>query len=283
MESMRSLDTSLPGASPSKTQIAEPAEQLLNAFKAAALSVTKLYKTAADDKGRAKAEGYQAALDELLAFLDKEDIGLSDGEGWRVRAWATERLDGRDAGSQSMESDDESGEKADRSLSPEIHRSQSATRLPCSTGAPSTASPARMGSQGPPTINISTATPIPIATDSTTAPPQGIFTFRSSHTYPQDPDLTLSDLDLSDGTRAQTRDDSVTSQASNPPVNFTRPPRANTRHNNHSGRSNARASNTLSRSSDKKRKINMADFFDISNSSHGKDGFGGGGKRGRFV
>ena len=81
---MRSLNTSLPGTSPPKQQKGEPPEQLLQAFKAAALSVTKLYKTAAADQGRTRAEGYQDALDELLAFLDREDIGLSDGEGWRI-------------------------------------------------------------------------------------------------------------------------------------------------------------------------------------------------------
>lgn len=278
MDSMRSLDTSLPGTSPSKAQAAEPAEDLLNAFKAAALSVTKLYKTAADDKGRARAEGYQDALDELLAFLDKEDIGLSDGEGWRIRAWATERLDGRDTVSQHMESEDESVEKMDRSLSPEIHRSQSATRLSSTNGEQRTASPTRTASQAPPSLSTSTSTPTP--SESTAIPPQGVFTFRSSHTYPQDPDITLSNLDLSDGTRTQ-NDGSVTSHAPNPPITVTRP-RTNTRHNTHLARLNARSSNP-SRGSEKKRKINMADFFDISNSGFGKDGFGGGGKRGRFV
>ena len=72
---MRSLNTSLPGTSPSKQHGSEPPEQLLQAFKAAALSVTKLYKTAALDQTRARSEGYQDALDDLLSFLDKEDIG----------------------------------------------------------------------------------------------------------------------------------------------------------------------------------------------------------------
>src|SRR5271170_1311326 len=130
MDSMRSLNTSLPGTSPSKQHGTEPPEQLLQAFKAAALSVTKLYKTAAADQNRARSEGYQDALDELLAFLDREDIGLSDGEGWKIRRWATERLDGRgDSGSQTMESEDEAAEKTDGVSSPELHRSQSATRL----------------------------------------------------------------------------------------------------------------------------------------------------------
>jgi hypothetical protein len=121
MDSMRNLDTSLPGTSPSKASAGETSE-LLNAFRTAAISVTTLYKTAAEHKGRARVEGYQDALDELLAFMDKEDIGLSDGEGWRIRQWATERLDDRDYVSQNMESEDEGGEKADRSSSPNLRR-----------------------------------------------------------------------------------------------------------------------------------------------------------------
>ena len=71
MDSMRSLNTSLPGASPPKQQTGESSEQLLAAFKSAALSVTTLYKTAAAKQSKARADGYQDALDELLTFLDK--------------------------------------------------------------------------------------------------------------------------------------------------------------------------------------------------------------------
>jgi len=279
MDSMRSLDTSLPGTSPSKAQAAEPAEDLLNAFKAAALSVTKLYKTAADDKGRARAEGYQDALDDRLTFFDKEDNGLSDGEGWRIRAWATERLDGRDSVSQNMESEDESGEKMDRSLSPEVQRSHSATRLSSAAPGQRISSPARTESQASPSFITPTSTLAP--NESNMMPPQGAFTFRSSHTLSQDPDITLSNLDLSDGTRAQ-HDASVASHAPNPPITVTRP-RTNNRYNAHPGRSNSRTGNPLSRGPEKKRKLELPDFFDISNSSFGKDGLGGGGKRGRFI
>jgi hypothetical protein len=151
---MRSLNTSLPGATSTKQQMGEPSEQLLTAFKAAALSVTNLYKSAAADQGRARAEGYQDALDELLAFLDKEDIGLSDGEGWRIRRWATERLDGRDSVSQHMESDDENSEKPERGSSPVLQRSQSATRLSSTSRPTRTASPARTESAPPPTSHL---------------------------------------------------------------------------------------------------------------------------------
>ncbi len=70
-----------------------PPEQLLQAFKTAALSVTNLYKSAVTDQNNSRAAGYQDALDDLLRFLDSENLGLQDGEGWRVRQWATERYD----------------------------------------------------------------------------------------------------------------------------------------------------------------------------------------------
>ncbi|KAA8571505.1 hypothetical protein EYC84_001505 [Monilinia fructicola] len=278
MDSMRSLNTSLPGSkSPSKQQNVEPPHQLLIAqFKAAALSVTNLYKTAAADQARARAEGYQDALDELLIFLDKEDIGLSDGEGWRIRRWATERLDGRDA-TLHNDSDDEVPEKADSGSSPVIHRSQSSTHIPTSTAKSSgSTSPMRTESAPPqPTAIVPDPEPPTI-----TALPQSTFTFRSSQQYPQDPDILLSDLDLSDKGRSQPLD-CFNNQPTG--ISLTRPLRTNARHNNHSSRLNARSSTTTGRGSGQKRKINFGDFFDIGNLGPGDDSSGGGGKRGRFV
>ena len=270
MDSMRSLNTSLPGASSSKQQAGDPPEQLLQAFKDAALSVTKLYKTAAVDQGRARSEGYQDALDELLAFLDKEDIGLSDGEGWRIRRWATERLDGRDSVSQNTESDDEAGERMETRSPPESRRSQSATRQPPTAGATRAVSP----TQSEPLIQPPITNPA--ASDSTNSMgPQETFTFRSSYAYPQDAEITLSDLDLSDNSRAQSHDGSHNS------ITLTRAARSNIRHN-HATRLNPRSANSLSRQPGQKRKLNVAEFFDISSAGHGRDGSGGG-KRGRFV
>lgn len=269
MDSMRSLNTSLPRASPPKQQVGEPPEQLLQSFKAAALSVTKLYKTAAADQGRARSEGYQDALDELLAYLDKENVGLGDGEGWKIRRWATERLDGREV-SLTMESDDESGDKADHGLSSEPQQAQTAA-IRSSTPAPArTLSPPR-------------ATVAPPSEATTLSPPLGVFTFRSSHPYPQEADMTLSDLDISENTRSQVYDASTTAQTSTTPITVARPSRTSARHANHGSRINSRSSNSITRTAGHKRKINFAELFDISNSSHGKDVFGGGGKRGRFV
>ncbi len=277
MDSMRSLNTSLPRTTSSRQQAADPPEQLLTAFKAAALSVTNLYKSAAADQGRARAEGYQDALDELLAFLDKQDIGLSDGEGWRVRRWATERLDGRDTVSQSMESDDDS-EKTERASSPILQRSQSATRISLTSNPTRTASPARPEPQAPQAV-------VPPSTEETSSnlmPPQGTFTFRSSHSYPQDADVILSDLENSDNTRTPIHDGSVLSHPSNTPgITITRQSRG--RHNNNPTRLNTRSSSAIGRGAGQKRKINFGEFFDIGNQVGNQDSFSGGGKRGKFA
>ncbi|KAH6674443.1 hypothetical protein B0J14DRAFT_590005 [Halenospora varia] len=280
MDSMRSLNTSLPGTSPPKQSVGEPSEQILQAFKAAALATTTLYKTAASNQSKARAEGYQDALDELLAFLDKEDIGLNDGEGWRIRRWATERLDGRDSVSQNNESEDETAEKTDGASSPILQRSQSATRLNPNMRTGRALSPVRLEPQAPqsaPASVISTPGPAPVEAF-TSIPQQTNFTFRAAHPYPQDADIILSDLDISDNsTRTQSHEGPGA-----PGITVTRPPRTNPRHNSHSSRLSTRSTNTIGRGAGQKRKINIGEFFDIGNVS-GKDGFGGGGKRGRFV
>ncbi|KAI9746551.1 MAG: hypothetical protein M1818_000264 [Claussenomyces sp. TS43310] len=278
MDSMRSLNTSLPGTSPPKHQSSEPPEQLLQAFKAAALSVTKLYKTAAFDQTRARSEGYQDALDDLLAFLDKEDIGLSDGEGWKIRRWATERLDGRDA--QNTESDEER-EHQERSSSPVIQRAQSTLHVPTRA-----ASPVRMDIAAP---TASSIVPTPILEQpSSTFPPTSTFTFRSSHAYPQDSDTNVSDPDLSDGGRGQPVESSMLSHGAHTPtpsITISRPGRPGARHNTQAGRHNTRTSGTIGRGAGQKRKINLGEFFDIGNLGLGypKDAFGGSSKRGRFA
>ena len=117
MDSMRSLNRSLPSTPSGRPA---PPEQLLQAFRQAALSVTNLYKSAASDHDQIRQAGYQDALDDLLKFLDRENLGLQDGEGWRVRQWATARYDGSPSVHQS-ESEDEQldSEQRQRSLSPD--------------------------------------------------------------------------------------------------------------------------------------------------------------------
>jgi hypothetical protein len=120
MDSMKSLNTSLPSSSSRPP----PPEQLLQAFRSAALSVTNLYKSAVTDQSNSRQAGYQEALEDLLSFLDRENLGLQDGEGWRVRQWATERYDGS-AHQQQADSDDERVEIETRQRSPSASRAES--------------------------------------------------------------------------------------------------------------------------------------------------------------
>lgn len=106
MDSLNSLNKSLPRSFPRRQINAD----LHQAFKAAALSVAQLYKIAAADEDSARATGYQDAVEELLSFLDSENLGLGDGEGWRVRQWATERLSQNRYGSEDAEESNVNGD-----------------------------------------------------------------------------------------------------------------------------------------------------------------------------
>src|SRR3569833_1643478 len=114
---------------PTATMNADFPEDEVDAFKAAALSVTKLFKTAAAAQAKAHTEGYQDCLNDLLSFLNKEKMGLSDGEGLRVRAWATERMEGGDGGAQTAEREDEV-EQTETASSPEQQQASNVAQLP---------------------------------------------------------------------------------------------------------------------------------------------------------
>ncbi|KAI2606458.1 uncharacterized protein GGS25DRAFT_391121 [Hypoxylon fragiforme] len=255
----------LRGTSPSKNSAsAESPEQLLDAFKAAALSVTKLYKTSAAAQAKARAEGYQDCIDDLLVFLDKSHIGLGDGEGWQIRKWATERLDGRE--SQSLESEDEV-EKSEPLPSPEIHRSANQTH-------PSTArNDVHMQHEPTPTLQSTTHSPAE-EQHCHAVPTQENFTFRSSHQYPQESYPNLENLDLSDSAKVN---DNTISGSSAVPL--------------HSSRSRTikrgsrpRPTAHLGKGAGQKRPINFAELFDVGSITFGKDAFGGReGKRSRHT
>lgn len=178
-------------------------EHLLDVFRTAALSVTKLYKSSITAQAKARAEGFQDCLDDLLSFLDKENLGLTDGEGWQIRAWANERLDNRDVSPQATESDDEA-EKQDTVGSPQTHRSSSTASLPHAPerqAQPATPLRVELPEQeedAPETPPI--AEEIAIDEPEVVVPSQETFDFRSSHPYPQDAhtNLNLSNLRLSD-------------------------------------------------------------------------------------
>ncbi|KAK1654733.1 hypothetical protein BDP81DRAFT_389777 [Colletotrichum phormii] len=275
MDSMRSLNTSLPGASAAAKQPTQndSPEQLIDAFKAAALSVTKLYKTSAAAQSKARMDGYQDCLDDLLSFLDNERIGLGDGDGWRIRSWATERLDGaRDTGSQNAESDDEA-DKAETVSSPGLNRTSSGTQLASLRGESQLRTDSAPPSIPQPVHEEEEEGPEPV---SVTVPTADSFTFQSSHPWPpqphqQDAYLNLANLDLSD---SRTHDASSTN--TNPATRTARP-----RHPANMPRSASRQGSNLGRGAGSKRKINFAEIFDLS--SIDKNMFGGGPKRSRHT
>ncbi|KJZ78715.1 hypothetical protein HIM_02106 [Hirsutella minnesotensis 3608] len=219
-------------------------EQLLDVFKAAALSVTKLYKTSALAESRARSEGYQDCLEDLLTFLDREHLGLRDGEGWKVRAWATERHEGRDAALQVTESEDEV-DRSDRTNSPEITR---------------TTSEPQPSIQRPTEPSAPEVVAVPEEPARFVVPTQDTFTFQSSHPYPN-----IATLDLSD-----TRHDGTSLQ-----------PSRSSKSRPGGTKSGSRTSGHLGRGAGTKRRWDFDDFF--GGCLNGKDPFGNGGKRSRHA
>jgi len=268
---MRSLNTSLPRP-PRRRRSNPPPEQLIQTFKAAALSVTNLYKTAAADQARAREAGYQDALDDVLAFLDKENLGLDDGEGWKVRQWATERLDGSPLAHTASDSDEDRGDQVTRARSSSPATQRTTTQevgLP--RQASRSASPIRAAS-------APMAPPPPTERRNNISPGPEIFAFRSAHPYPHDIDMQ------SDTTPQSELQFPGQIPPSGPAVRVevvsrgSRTPRGS-RHSNRAGAS----TRSLGTGAGSKRGFRFGDYeFDIG-PADGRDGSGGGGKRGRFI
>lgn len=292
MDSMRSLNTSLPTST--QTRSSQPPEQLLQAFKTAALSVTNLYKYAVSDQNQARQSGYQDALDDLLSFLDKENLGLGDGEGWQVRQWATERLDKTNVSTAASDSDDDRGEieKRARSLSPVLPRKQSAEALQTELVSRPT-SPTRLGSAPPLSSNpttIAQSVSHPILPDpdhpSTTIP----FTFTANASLPQSQDIDMQAHEslASSTTSAPSPLAHAPPTASTPSVRLEVRNMGSRPSHRHSGPSNKHGSRSIGRdmgvgAGGTKRKLQFPDFFDISSIGNGKDSVNGGSKRSRFT
>ncbi|EYE91115.1 uncharacterized protein EURHEDRAFT_465620 [Aspergillus ruber CBS 135680] len=249
MDSMRSLNTSLPSSTPRP----QPPEQLLQSFKAAALSVTNLYKNAVCEQSQARQAGYQEAIEDLLQFLDRENLGLGDGEGWSVRQWATERLDGNGVPG----SDDDDIEKRARSTTPAAVRKEQHGPDASQSPPKPASSPQEAHQQQQPTPSSQ------LEANSFDKP--AIFTFTSGPSFPQPQEQ---DVDMQP---------SENSSDGAPVLSvFPRNSRSQHRHNNLT-RSNQRTSTREpSVGVGSKRKLAVPDFFDLS------DMFGGG-KRGRFT
>ncbi|KAL9027776.1 MAG: hypothetical protein Q9196_003749 [Gyalolechia fulgens] len=277
MDSMRSLNTSLP-PSPKRT-ITQPPEQLLQAFKTAALSVTNLYKTAASNETRARQAGYQDALDDILSFLDKEKLGLGDGEGWRVRIWATERLDGSTTGVAGSESDDERGEteKRARSSSPVVQDKLNHDTL------------RHTGSSSP--TRVTSAPPVPQPPISVPIPAPEIFSFQASHAYPQDMDVAPADPSANNASQHEIQSIASIPIPTSAGVRLDVLPRGSKaphRNSGHPIRHNTRTATSLGKRSlgsgaGSKRRFDFNDYFGLGDLGDGRDGTcGGGAKRGRL-
>lgn len=259
-------------------------EQLLDVFRTAALSVTKLYKSSVNAQAKARAEGYQDCLDDLLQFLDKGNLGLGDGEGWKIRAWANERLGARDGSPQVMESDDDA-DKPDTMSSPEIHRSNSTSSIHQAPVQRQQTQPSN------PTTKIQAdhepETPIvdEIAVDESevVVPTQETFDFRSSLPYPQTDaqnQLNFGSLRLSD---TRPHDSSV----SHTTISTPRSSRSARHHGGSAGRRTTRipghSGNHLGRGAGSKRHLNYEELFGLANLGQFKDGFGGPASKRRHI
>jgi len=284
---MRHLSTSLPAREPA------PAE-LLPDFKAAAQAVTTLYRNAATSQRHARTAGYQDALDDLLGFLDRSNLGLMDGEGWKVRQWATERLIGDAAATRQQEphaaattSDDEDEsvtakeddkeEDDRRSSSPEAQRKPQ--MLANSAGSDisdaDAHAPRRVVSEPPQQL------PHPRAL------PNSDFTFQSSHAYPTNHDRD--GLDDTEMEIVQPALSSAAPTASEAIRIIPRSSRMNKSHGSHSRRTENRSIATafnLGQGAGGKRKMPYQEYFDIHGLNDGSDrkdggGAGRGGKRAR--
>lgn len=240
--------------------------ELLDAFKAAALSVTKLYKTSASALAKSRADGYQDCLEDLLSFLDRENMFSQSGDVMRIRKWVTERLEGRDGTSTPLDSEDE-GEKSEHSpASPQMQRS-----VPMVIERPSEKSESQ--AEDPSTHAAAITVPYPsnpaVEEAEIIVPSQETFTFQSSHPYPHDEALRLANLDLSD------------SQSLNQSNNRSAPRNGRCR--------NARPApaprTPLGKGAGQKRKVNLDEIFDLGSLEYGngKDVFGGWGKRTRLA
>lgn len=281
MDSMRHLSTSLPAREPA------PAE-LLPDFKAAAQAVTTLYRNAATSQRHARTAGYQDALDDLLEFLDRGNLGLMDGEGWKVRQWATERLIGDGAASRQQEpaatstlTDDEDESVVAKEEDRDDHRSSS----PETQKKPhplATSSSDISDAEAVPTRRVVSEPPQPQAYQ--TVPQQSDFTFQSPHAYP-----TNHNRDGNDDTEMEIVQPSLASAAPSTSETIRIIPRSSRKsHGSHNRRSENRNTATtinLGQGAGGKRKMPYQEYFDIHGLNDGNDrkdggGYGGGTGRG---
>ena len=265
MDSMRNLNRSLPRSSPPSRR-KQANSDLLQAFKTAALSVTQLYKTASAEEEAAREAhdaGYVEALDDILCFLDEQNLGLGDGEGWQVREWATQRHQSMystrnsEEGSAPLEEED----KRPRSTSPGIQLKLSPTSHYQSVSV-----------QTDPEFTQNDESLLS-ADHSQETHARDIFHSRSPPALPSHQDVHMTSA----------------AQASPPSLKLEVLPRhtRNTTHrSNHHGRVSDRmppvSLGTLGHGAGSKRKIPLHEFFDLGSIGGGRESTGGG-KRGKLT
>jgi hypothetical protein len=257
MDSMRSLNTSLPTAYTSRPV---PPEQLLQAFRSAALSVTNLYKSAVQDQNNNRAAGYQDALDDLLRFLDSENLGVQDGEGWRIRQWATERYD-RTANQAQDESEDET-------KSEPVQQREPASVEPVVENASQDADAMQ---------NVERLEPE--SERATSAQPESTSTFKFS--YPSETSTMLAERGLGIQTQPPTSSPVSEPELPSAPIHAMSRSGRGSRPHSHRLRGSNRTPFTITG----KRKNPWPDvnFFDLGNMGPKDPGPDGGNKRGRFA
>ncbi|KAK5099099.1 hypothetical protein LTR70_001249 [Exophiala xenobiotica] len=258
MDSMRSLNRSLPSTPPTRPA---PPEQLLQAFRQAALSVTNLYKSAASDHDSIRQAGYSDAIDDLLKFLDRENLGLQDGEGWRIRQWATAKYDASYA-------EHSEAEEEDASETEPGHRSDSPEKATESAGPPQESTSLRLAGGVPEQVGS-----VQVKKD----PQQPVFQFSAGNDNAMQTDAPEASSSQEDTTPVQLQVINRTNRNSH-------------KYNNrHTPRSTSRPATQAAGS---KRKLPFPDMSEIFNISFDKKdnfdsgsggGGGGGGKRSRLV
>jgi hypothetical protein len=280
MDSMRSLKGSLPSTSAGRRQSEQPGggNQLYPAFQQAAVALTTLFKKAHENNTRAEEDGYQTAILDLLSFMDQENLGLQDGEGWRVREWATAKVhpDSRQ-GSANQESDEEPDEeKRARSSSPAMETNVSSTNPQETTSTTTTLdktdrqSP-RAESAPPIASTLSKTASTPTSHDSSRRiglhAPSAEFTFHSAQQLPA--------LDMEVETTTPGHSPNLQSGLPTFQVNFapTRPSRGTPRHS----RQTRQSTTALGPGAGSKRSLPFSGYFDFGD--FGGGGGGGGGKR----
>lgn len=267
---MQSLNTSLPRTTPHKrneTMTAQPSQDLLSSFKAAALSVTTLYKVAAVDQAKARAAGYQDALEDLLRFMEQDRIGFTEGEGSRIRQWTIERIDGSATKVDSEDDDDEAvvDEDKQRASSPDdMIRSQTLSN-------PREEQRHDVVGHDPAVMDTSKSGSMPVDSPTT-------FNFSSGQTYPRNHQRAMST-----DTVSVTSDNATKPNAAVRVEYIPRPPRSRNGRNSNQRQTTTGKSGNLGPLAGSKRRLPLGDFFDLGGLSFdGKDlSDKGGGKRAR--